>query len=102
MFKKFDFKKCRITFSKFKREELLCIAAFNNIQSVPMWNKRKHTNTSPRQLVCYMKHKQLLPTRADVVKETLKRSKVVVEECGNKYALATYGLAIAKMVNRIQ
>ena len=58
--------------------------------------------TSPRQLACYMKHKQLPPTTADVVKENLKRSKVGAEEFGHKYALATYGLAIAKMVNRIQ
>ena len=49
------------TFTKFKREELWKVA-FNNIQSVPMWarkNNRKYTETSPQQLVCYMKHMQL-------------------------------------------
>ena len=42
-----------------------------------------------------------LTTRPDVVKEILKRSQVVAEECGQKYALNTYDLAIAKIAKRI-
>ena len=49
-----------------------------------------------------MKHIQLPPTRADVVKETLKSSQIVAKECGQKYALVTYDLAIAKIAKRIQ
>ena len=49
-----------------------------------------------------MKHIQLPPTRADVVKDTLKRSKIVANECGQKYTLVTYDLAIAKIAKRIQ
>ena len=93
------------TFTKFKKEDLLWITASNNIQSVSMWtgwNTRKHTKTSPQQLVCYMKHIQLPSTRADVVKETLKRSQIVAKECGQKYASVTYDLAIAKVAKRIQ
>ena len=62
------------TFTKFKTEDLPWVAAFNNIQSDPMWtrwNTREHTETSPQQLVSYMKHIQLPPTGIDVVKETL-------------------------------
>ena len=65
-------------------------------QSVPMWtgwNTRKHTKTSPQQLVCYIGHIQLHPTRADIVKKTLKHSQVVAEEYRQKYALVTYDLA---------
>ena len=41
-------------FTKFKREDLW-IAAFNDIQSVPMWTgwtTWKHTEMSPQQPVC--------------------------------------------------
>ena len=27
----------QVTFTKFKKEDLSCVAAFNNIQYVPMW-----------------------------------------------------------------
>ena len=70
------------TFTKFKREDLLWIAAFYNIESVSIWtgwNTRKYTETSPQQLVCYMKHMQLFPTRTDVVKETLKHPQIVAK-----------------------
>ena len=73
------------TFTKFKMEDLLWIAAFNNIQSVPMctgWKTRKHAETSPQQPVCYMKHIQLPPTKADVVKETLKHFKLLQKNVG--------------------
>ena len=40
-------------------------------------------------------------TRLDVVKETLKRSQVVAEKCGQKYALNTYDLATGKIAKRI-
>ena len=81
------------------------MTAFNSFQSIPTqtgWNTKKHTETSPQKLVCYIKQTQLSPTWANLVKETLKRSQVVAEECGPKYSLVTYGLAIAKIVKRIQ
>ena len=67
------------------------------------WVEHKETTEkSPQQLVCYMKHIQLPPVRADVVKETLKRSQIVAKECGQKYASVTYDLVIAKIAKRIQ
>ena len=66
------------------------------------WNTRKHTKTSPQQLFSYMKYIQLPPTRVNVVKETLKHSRIVAKECGQKYALVTYDLAIAKIAKKIQ
>ena len=66
------------------------------------WVEHKETyKVSPQQLVWYMKYMQLRPTRADVVKETLKRSQIVAKECGQKYALVTYDLTIAKIAKRI-
>ena len=93
------------TFTKLKRENLLWVTAFNSFQSIPTWtgwNTKKHTETSPQKLVCYMKQMQLSPTWASLVKETLKGSQVVAEECGPRYSLVTYGLAIAKIAKRIQ
>ena len=57
---------------------------------------------SSQQLVCYMKHIHLSPSRVDVVNETRKRSKIVSDKFGQKYALVTYDLAIVKIVKRIQ
>ena len=48
-----------------------------------------------------MKPIQLPPTGIDVVKETVHRSQIEVEECGQDYALVTYDLTIAK-IKRIQ
>ena len=93
------------TFSKFKREDLLWKVTFNNIQSVLIWtglNTKEHIETSSQQFVCYIKHIQQPSTRADLVKEILKRSQVVAEEGGQKYTLVTYDLAMAKIAKRIQ
>ena len=67
------------------------------------WNSLKEVDINPQQKVFYMQHIKLPPTRNDVVKETLKRSQTVaVEECGEKYALVTYDLAVAKIAKQIQ
>ena len=52
--------------------------------------------------MCYIKPIQLPPTRIDVVKETMHRSQIVTEECGQDYALVTHEQVIAKMAKRIQ
>ena len=57
---------------------------------------------NPKQVVCYLKSMQLLPTRTDVVKETLNRALKLAEECGDEYGLVTFDLAIAKIVKQIQ
>ena len=36
------------------------------------------------------------------MKETLKRSQAVAKECGDKYVIVTYDLAVAKIVRQIQ
>ena len=67
------------------------------------WVEHKETcRDVTQQPVCYMKHIQLSPTKADVVKETLMRSQVVAEKCGQKYASVIYDLAIGKIAKRIQ
>ena len=49
-----------------------------------------------------MQNIRLPRTREDVVKETLKRSQAVAKECGDKYAIVTYDLAVAKIARQIQ
>ena len=49
-----------------------------------------------------MKNNRLPPTKEDVVKETLKSSQAVAKECGDKYAIVTYDLAVAKIARQIQ
>ena len=66
------------------------------------WNSLHEIDVNPKQKVFYMKHIPLPPTRNDVVKETLKRSQSVAEACGEKYALVTYDLALAKIAMQIQ
>ena len=94
------------TFTKFKRKDLLLIAALNNIQSLPMctrWNTRKHAETSPQRLVFYIKHIQLPLTRVDESKKPYNVEKLFQSNMGRKkYASVTYDLAIAKIEKRIQ
>ena len=49
-----------------------------------------------------MKHIQLPPTRTDVVKKTMKRSKLVAKNCNQQYVIVTYDLAIAKVAKQLQ
>ena len=49
-----------------------------------------------------MKPIPLPPTRTDVVRESLVRSKKVTGECGSKYTVVTYNLAIAKIAKQIK
>ena len=58
--------------------------------------------SSLKQRLCYMKHIQLPPTRTDVVKKTMKRSKLVAKNCNQQYVIVTYDLAIAKVAKQLQ
>ena len=49
-----------------------------------------------------MKPITLPPTRTDVVRETMIQSQKVSAECGSKYTIITYDLAIAKVAKQIQ
>ena len=94
------------TSAKFKRKDLLLIAALNNIQSLPMWtrwNTRKHAKTSPQRLVFCMKHIYLPLTRVDESKKPFNVEKLFQNNMGRKkYALVTYEQAIAEIEKRIQ
>ena len=56
----------------------------------------------PQQVIGYMKNIDLPPTRLDVVHETMTRSQKVARECGEKYTVVTYDLAIARPALQIQ
>ena len=49
-----------------------------------------------------MKLITLPPTRTDVVRKTMIKSQKVSAECGSKYAIITYDLAIPKVAKQIQ
>ena len=66
------------------------------------WNSLVCHDPLPRQVLGYMENIELPPTRLDVVRETMSRSQKVASECGDKYAVVTYDLAIAKPALQIQ
>lgn len=74
-------------------------------QSTPMWrgwNSLVCNDPLPKQVIGYMENIELPPTRLDVVRETMTRSQRVATECGEKYTVVTYDLAIAKPALQIQ
>ena len=84
--------------------DTLWMIAFNKNDKIPMWTgwNTSQTKEANLQKIGYMKHIQLPPTRADVMRETLIRSQTVAAECGQEDALVTYDLAIAKVAKQIQ
>ena len=79
--------------------------AGNRFSKTPMWagwNTQRHPETTSKHVVCYMQNIKLPATRSDVVKETLKRSQAVAKKCGDKYAIITYDLAVAKIARQTQ
>ena len=66
------------------------------------WNTQRYPEPIKKQVVCYMQNIKLPPTREDVMKEPLKRSQVVAKECGDKYAIIIYDLAVAKIARQVQ
>ena len=63
----------------------------------PGWNALVTEDPLPQQRIAYMENLSLLPTRLDVVAETLNISKKVAAECGDEYAVVHYDLAVAKL-----
>ena len=61
------------------------------------WNTQQYPEPIKNQVVCHMQEIRLPPTREDVVEEALKRSQAVAKECGDKHAIVTYDLAVAKI-----
>ena len=79
--------------------------AANLFSKTPMWADwytQRYPEPIKKQLVSYLQNTRLPPTREDVVKETLKRLQTVAKECGDKYAIVTYDLAVANIVRQIQ
>ena len=79
--------------------------AANLFSKKPMWagwNTQRYPEPINKHVVCYMQNIRLPPTREAVVKETLKISQAVAKECGDKYAIITYDLAVAKIARQIK
>ena len=92
------------SYTQAKRKDILWVISFNLFNSVPMWtrlNTRRSESNTAKQPVCYRKPIQLSPVRTDVIKETVHRSHIVAEGCGQDYALVTYDLTTAKIARRI-
>ena len=66
------------------------------------WNSQITEDKLPQQRVTYMDNLNLPPTRLDVIVETLKISQKVAIECGERYIVVHYDLAIAKPAMQIQ
>ena len=66
------------------------------------WNAETIEDPLPKQNVVYMENINLPPTRFDVIMETMKRSQEVAKECGERYLVVHYDLAVAKPAIQIQ
>jgi hypothetical protein len=66
------------------------------------WNTLTTVDDLPKQNIRYMENIHLPPTRLDVVRETLKRSQAVAQECSQKDVVVHYDLAIAKPAMQLQ
>ena len=81
---------------------MICCFLFQNTPMWRGWNSLVCNDPLPQQVIGYMENINLPPTRLDVVRETMTRSQKVATECGEKYAVVTYDLAIAKPALQIQ
>ena len=89
---------------KIKYRDIFWMMSLSSLK-VPMWtgwNSLVTVDLLPSQRIAYMKNLNLPPTRLDVVAETLNISQRVAKECGDKYAVVTYDLAVAKPALQIQ
>lgn len=71
----------------------------------PMWvgfNAILITDKSKKQKIFYLQPINASPTQKNVVLLTMQRALAVAEECGEKYALVAYDLAIARIAFLIQ
>ena len=66
------------------------------------WNTQQYLEPTTKYVVCFMQNIRLPLKREDVVKEILKRSQAVTKECGDKYAIVIYDLAVVKTAEHIQ
>ena len=85
--------------------DILWLVSFNSSSTVSLWtswNTKRCDKDLPQQTVAYMKPITLPPIRTDVVRETLNRSNAVTDECGFKFTIVSYDLAIAEISKQIQ
>ena len=85
--------------------DMLWMMTISLEKQTPMWcgwNALVTPDLLPKQSIGYMENLNLPPTRLDVIAETLKISQRVTDECGEKYAVVTYDLAVAKPAMQMQ
>ena len=90
---------------KVKQLDILWMILASLHKQIPMWaawNSLVMVDPLSLQRVCYLQKISLPPTRLDVVAEILRIAQQVALECGEKYAIVTYDLAIAKPASQIQ
>lgn len=66
------------------------------------WNSRRTMDPNPLQNIGYLPNLNMSPTSDAVVCKTLKTALAIAEECGQKYIIVTYDLAIAIKAFRIK
>lgn len=66
------------------------------------WNSQRIVDSNPQQAIGYLPTINHSPTSDAVVCKTLKTALSIAEECGQKYIIVTYDLAIACKAYRIQ
>ncbi|XP_071577053.1 uncharacterized protein [Temnothorax nylanderi] len=92
--------------STFKELNIAWILSYAlNVPNTPMWvyfNAKIIQDESRIQKIAYLTQINESPTDINVVKETMRRSLTLANECGKMYMQVTYDLAIAKIAYKIQ
>ena len=91
--------------TKFEFRDILWMINVALGQTTPIWtgwNSLITDESLPCQRVLNMENITLLPTRLDVIMETMKISESVASECEEAYMVVHYDLALAKPAPQIQ
>lgn len=95
--------KCQHTSSRRKDKIFLMMSCrLHETPSWVEWNSCIINDSLDLHNIAYMENICAPPTRLDVLVETVTKSKKVVEESDDTYAIVTYDLAIAKPAMQIQ
>lgn len=67
-----------------------------------IWNSKYFSDENPRQNIAYLPQINQSPTKDAVVLKTMEIAMQIKNECGQRYIITTYDLAIAMKAYRIQ
>ncbi|KAK7575726.1 hypothetical protein V9T40_012012 [Parthenolecanium corni] len=95
-----------ITFHEAERRDLFWVFSVSVFKDeIPMWigyNSKTVADNQPKHRVTYLRNYDEHSTNPSMIIETLKITGKIAMECGQKFGIVTYDLAIAKPAMQIQ